>query len=116
MRRQGARTATDPLDAKALEILFDLIADGGDTLAFERVAEFGKQRPREFNEAMDAWQKLLSDRFEEQAFIERMSRTWQMRALILAGVAAVVALASWAASGSYAPLAFGALAVIGRFV
>ena len=113
VRRQGARAATDPLDAKALEILFDLIADGGDTLAFERVAEFGKQRPREFNEAMDAWQKLLSDRFEEQAFIERMSRTWQVRALILAGVAAVVALASWAASGSYAPLAFGALAVIG---
>ena len=62
---------------------------------------------------MDAWQKLLSDRFEEQAFIERMSRTWQVRALILAGIAAVVALASWAASGSYAPLAFGALAVIG---
>lgn len=113
VRRQGAHAATDPLDAKALEILFDLIADGGDTLAFERVAEFGKQRPREFNEAMDAWQKLLSDRFEEQAFIERMSRTWQVRALILAGVAAVVALASWAASGSYAPLAFGALAVIG---
>lgn len=110
----GARAlVTDPLDAKALEILFDVVAEGGDKVGIKQISDFAKHHPLRFDEAMRIWQGLLSEKTDDQAFFERKSHAWQVRVFVLAGIAALASFASWTASGSLVPLILGILTVIG---
>lgn len=112
-RLPGARAAaSDPLDAAALGLLFDEIAEGGDEVRFSQIAGFARQNPQRFGEVMRAWQKLLTDEAAKRAFFERKSRVWQVRVFVLAGIAALASFAAWSASGSLAPAVFGVLTVV----
>ena len=106
----GKAAEGDPLDAKALEILFDEIAEGGDSVGFDQIAAFRERLPQRFEETMRAWQKLLSDEVDACSFFDLKSRAWQKRTFALAAVAAFAALVSWSASGNAFPLVFGVLA------
>ena len=103
----------DLLDRKALEILFDVAAEGGDAIRISQIAAFKERCPQRFDDAVKAWESMLSQTVGERSFFERKSLVWRTRALVLAAVAAAVALASWSASGSFIPLLFGALSAAG---
>ena len=57
-----ADTLTDPLDRKALELVFDTVGQGEDSLWMSSFTQFAADHPQEFKDAVDAWQGELTAR------------------------------------------------------
>ena len=90
-----------------------MAAEGGDAVRISQIAAFKERFPQKFDDAVRAWENMLSQKVGERSFFEKKSLVWRTRALVLAAVAAAVALASWSASGSFIPLLFGVLSAAG---
>ncbi|WP_239442822.1 DUF2207 domain-containing protein [Gordonibacter sp. An230] len=89
-RLPAADDVEDPIDRAALELLFDLVAGGEDSLWFGSIKKYGKDHPQEFLDAMENWQGRLSSATNREEFFEAKGKRYQTR---LVGLAVLVGVA-----------------------
>lgn len=102
--RVPGKGPSDPLDDRALDIVFD--AAGVDRVSLGQLREYAALRPQAFRDAVDGWQALLSERSAEHAFFEEPGKKWQIRLVVVAGVLAAVLLGASLATGTVLPFVF----------
>ncbi|HIT45561.1 MAG TPA: DUF2207 domain-containing protein [Candidatus Aphodovivens excrementavium] len=104
---------SDPLDAKAMSILFDEIAGGADTVWFDDIANYGGSNPQAYLDALESWQGLLSAEMNKRSFFEYEGKKWQVLIIVLAVIIAFAAVATWMSTSNFIPLVFAVPTVIG---
>ncbi len=89
-RLPAADDVEHPIDRAALELLFDRIAGGADSLWFGSIKKYGEDHPQEFVDAMASWQGRLSSATNREDFFEAKGKRYQG---YLVGLAILVAIA-----------------------
>lgn len=115
MRNEHVQPA-NPLDRKALAVLFDTVADGSDSVWFSQIAEYGKDNPRHYLDEMNAWESLLSAETAKEHFFDEKGKAWQKRLVVLAVILVLCGVVVWLASGELLPVAFAVLSGAGVFL
>lgn len=104
----------DPLDAKAVEAVFDVVGQGSDAVWFGELSEFGKSNPGAFVDAMDDWQGVLSSEMNKRSFFEYEGSKWQT---IVIGLAIALGIASIGAAiavtNNFIPIIFAVPTIVG---
>ena len=71
------KVADSPIDAKAVEVLFDTIAEGANSFWFGTVAQYGQKNPDQFMSLMDEWEDVVSAETNKHNFFERKTFRYQ---------------------------------------
>ena len=61
---------THPIDIQTMDLVFNTIGGGADSLWFGSIAKYGKENPKEFIRALDAWQEKVSSEVDRRGFFE----------------------------------------------
>ncbi|MEG0322744.1 MAG: DUF2207 domain-containing protein, partial [Raoultibacter sp.] len=72
-----AAELTDPIDKKAMEILFDVVAKGSDSLWFNTIQQYGKDNPERFMDELTSWQGLVTAAVNKRDFFEAKGERYQ---------------------------------------
>lgn len=80
------KVANSPIDSKAMDILFDTIAKGADSLWFGTIKQYGSDFPEVFIDMMEKWQGIVSAETNKRNFFEAKGGHYQA---LMAGVAVV---------------------------
>lgn len=105
-RLPAADAVTDPIDRRALTLLFDQVAEGRDALWFGTLKKYGEDHPQEFLDAMQAWQGIVSAETNKQDFFELKGKRYQGYLIAVAGVLAVAGIAIAVFMSNFIPLIF----------
>ena len=116
-----ADVVTDPIDRAALDLLFDTVAGGQDSLWFGSIEKFGKDHPERFVDELRTWQGIVSAQTNHEDFFEAKSKRYQGYLIMLAVVVGIAGLAIGFFMGNFIPLIFMlptaiALGVIGNYL
>lgn len=117
----AADGVSDPIDVAALDLLFNRIAEGRDSLWFGSIKKYGEDHPQEFVDAMQNWQGMLSAQTNRCDFFEAKGSRYQGYLIGVAIVLAVAGVAIWLLMSNFLPLIFMvptaiALAVIANYM
>lgn len=120
-RLPAADNVTDPIDRRALDLLFGTLAGGADSLWFGTIKKYGEDHPQEFVDAMQGWQGALSAATNREDFFEAKGKRYQGYLIALAVVVALSGVAIWILMSNFIPLIFMiptaiALGVIGNYM
>lgn len=112
---------TDPIDRAALDLLFDTVAGGQNSLWFGSIETFGKDNPERFVDELRTWQGVVSAQTNREDFFEAKSKRYQGYLIMLAVVVGIAGLAIGFFMGNFIPLIFMlptavALGVIGNYL
>lgn len=99
-------TLADPIDRKAMELLFDRIAEGGGSLWFGTIKQYGEDHPQEFIDAMKEWQGIVSAETNKRDFFELKSKRYQGYLGVLAVLIAVAGIGIGFLTANFIPLIF----------
>ena len=84
------------LDREAMSFLFDVVAQGNDTLWFGDISTFAKQNGVQFNEGLQRWQGMVTSHVIAGEYFESYSQSRRFRmatiAVLLMAVVALLAL------------------------
>ncbi len=116
-----ANEVSDPIDRAALDLLFGTVAEGGDSLWFKSIEQYGKDHAEEFVEALKSWQGTVSAQTNLEDFFEVKSKRYQTYLVVAAVLVAIAGLAVAFTTGNFIPLVFMiptaiALGVIGNYM
>lgn len=116
-----ADTVSDPIDRGALDLLFEKVAAGNDSLWFGTIQKYGEDNPEDFVEAMKTWQGTVSAQTNRYDYFEAKGKRYQGYLIALAVVAVAVGIGSWLLLQNFIPLIFTvptaiALAVIANYM
>lgn len=112
----GEAALTSPIDKKAMEFLFDTIADGKDSLRFGSIQLYGEENAQKFVDEMSAWQGVVSGETNKRDFFEFKSQRMQMIMVVAAIVFLVVGVAVSFLTENFIPLFFVVPVTIVLFV
>ncbi|WP_080803950.1 DUF2207 domain-containing protein [Arabiibacter massiliensis] len=120
-RLPAADEVSDPLDRAALDLLFDRVAGGEDSLWFGTIKKYGEDHPQEFVDAMQGWQGMLSAETNRQDFFEAKSKRYQGYLVTAAVLVAMAGLGIGLFTQNFIPTLFMvptaiALGVIGNYM
>ena len=65
-----ADTLTDPIDTKAMDLLFTTVAQGADSLWFGTIQQYGKDNPETFVDELKTWQGTVTAAVNKRDFFE----------------------------------------------
>lgn len=117
----AAAQLKSPIEVASLELLFNKLAQGADALSLKQVVECAEKNPAAFVDAIDAWQKLLTQEVARQGLFDKKSLFAQK----LLGAELVLVLliggGATAALGNVVPVAFAlptaiALGIMANYV
>lgn len=116
-----ADALTDPIDLAAMDILFNKVARGSDSLWFGTIQQYGKDHPDDFVSSMKGWQGVLSAETNCCDFFEIKGKRYQGYLVTLAIVVAVAGVAIGIMTENFIPLIFMlptaiALGIIGNYM
>ena len=116
-----ADTVEDPIDQRALSLLFDTIAEGKDSLWFGTIQQYGKKNPEGFIEAMKLWQGIVSVEANRHDYFEAKGKRYQGYLVALAFILALAGVFIGLFMVNFIPLIFMlptaiALGVIGNYM
>ena len=105
--RLPAADAVDNLiDRQALALLFDVVAEGRDALWFGSLKKYGEDHPKEFVDAMQAWQGVVSSETNRCDFFELKGKRYQGYLIACAVVVGLAGFVIPAMMGNFIPLIF----------
>lgn len=107
-----ADTLTDPIDQKALQVLFDKIAGGQDSLWFGSIQQYGEEHAQSFVDAMESWQGLVSAETNRYDFFEVKAKKYQGYLIVAAVLVGMLGLGALIIAGNFIPLIFAVPTVI----
>lgn len=101
----------------SLEILFDIAADGYQSVSAAEVAQSCERKPYDIKEAIEAWQKLLDEEVDASNLFDTKSKKYAVRACIIGVILVVIGLFEWlvlkdAVSGLILIISGGAICAI----
>ena len=102
-RLPAAAAVSDPIDRKALSLLFDLVAEGRDSLWFGTVKKYGEDHPQEFIDAMQEWQGIVSAETNRRDFFELKGKRYKGYLVAAAVLVAIGGIAIGMVSGNFIP-------------
>lgn len=105
--RAKAAELTDPIDRNMVKFLFDRIAQGGDSLPFSRIKQYGKDRPQEFVNNMNDWKAEVKAVGTARGFFEMSGNLGMAGLLVLGFAVAGLGVLSVAALGTWVPMLVG---------
>ncbi len=111
-----ADTLTNPIDVKAMDIMFDDIAGGADSLWFASIQKYGKDNPETFVAAMTSWQGRVEAETNKRDFFEVKGLKVQMQMVSAAIVLFVAAIILGFVLSNFFPLIFIIPVAIALFV
>ncbi len=91
----AGRTAAERLDEATVSLLFDDIAEGVSTLSFDGIVRGADAIPRQYVDAVSAWQDALSLEVRKRCLFD--ARGWRLQVpIVVVGVAwALLGAAAW---------------------
>ena len=110
------KTAESPLDRKAIEIVFDTVAGGADSLWFGTIGRYGSEHPERFIELFDQWQGLLTAETNKHDFFEAKGKRYQGVMIALGALALVAGIVASFAMDTFVPVVAAAPAAVVLFV
>lgn len=102
----AANEVTDPVDRRALDMLFGNFSNGADSLWFGTMKKYGEDHPEKFVNLMNDWQGILSAETNREDFFEAKGKRYQGYLIALAVVVAVAGVAIWLVMENFIPLIF----------
>lgn len=106
------KVADSPIDAKAIEVLFDTIAQGADSLWFGTVSQYAQEHPEQFMSLMSEWEDVVITETNRHNFFESRSLHYQGWMIGLGVFGLVVGLIGVFGFGNFIPLAAFAPAAV----
>lgn len=111
----------NPIDWKALDLLFDGIAGGADSLWFGSIEAYGEKDPEQFLELMEDWQGVVSAETNRWDFFEAKGNVYHFRFSMIAILLALASFAALIVFETFIPVIFMVptalvLAVIGNYM
>lgn len=111
-----ADALSNPLDKKAMEILFDIFAHGKDYLWFDSIHVYGQNNPRAFVNAMNSWQTALSKEVIKRGFFESKGQFIKKVMQVIASVFLVTGVLVALGFVSFFPVLFSAPVAIALYL
>ncbi|MDJ1650009.1 MULTISPECIES: DUF2207 domain-containing protein [Gordonibacter] len=116
-----ADAVTDPIDRATLDLLFDVIAGGTDSLWFGSIQKYGKDHPEPFLDAMKGWQGVVEAETNRHDYFEFKGKRYQGLLIGLGVAVFIIGLLMVAVLQNFLLLAFTlptaiALIVIGNYM
>ncbi len=111
-----ADSLTDPIDVAAMDILFNKVAGGRDSLWFGTIQQYGQDHSEEFIDALGTWQGIVTAAVNRRDFFEAQGERYQW---IIFGVAIAFGIIGVGASfvlENFIPLIFIVPAVVALLV
>lgn len=111
-----ADALTDPIDLAAMDILFNKVARGSDSLWFGTIQQYGKDNPEEFVDALTTWQGIVTAAVNKRDFFEAKGERYQWLILGIAIAFGVIGVGLAVLMQNFIPLVFVVPAVIALLV
>lgn len=111
-----ADSLTDPIDVAAMDILFNKVAGGRDSLWFGTIQQYGQDHSEEFIDALGTWQGIVTAAVNERDFFEAKGERYQWIIFGIAIVFGVVGVGASFVLENFIPLIFVVPTVIALLV
>ncbi len=111
-----ASTLTDPIDTAAMDLLFNKVAGGADSLWFRTIEQYGKDHAEEFVDALSTWQGIVTAAVNRRDFFEAKGERYQWIILGVAIAFGVIGVGLSIVTGNFIPLVFVVPTVIALLV
>lgn len=111
-----ADALTDPIDKMAMDILFNKVAKGADSLWFGTIQQYGKENPEEFVDALKTWQGIVTAAVNRRDFFEAKGERYQWLILGVAIAFGVLGVGASVLMENFIPLVFVVPTVIALLV
>lgn len=92
---ESGRTAAGRLDEATVSLLFDDIAEGVNTLSFDGIVRGAEAIPRQYVDAVRAWQDVVSAEVRERGLFDERGWKLQMPVVVIGVAWALVGAAAW---------------------
>ena len=92
---ESGRTAAERLDEATVSLLFDDIAEGVNTLSFDGIVRGAEAIPRQYVDAVRAWQDVVSAEVRERGLFDERGWKLQMPVVVIGVAWALVGAAAW---------------------
>lgn len=115
-RLVAAEEVEDRVDRAAMDVLFNRIAQGADSLWFGTIKKFGEDDAQGLVDAMGYWQGKLSEETNKQDFFELKGKRLQGAMIAIAAVLVVAAVGIWFTSSNLLPVFFAVPTAVALFV
>ena len=112
----GEAALTSPIDKKAMEFLFDIIAEGQDSLWFASIQIYGKKNAQVFIDEMAMWQGIVSLETNKRDFFELKSKKKQTYMVVAAAIFLCLGIGFSVLTENFIPLFFVIPVSIALFV
>lgn len=89
-RLPAADQLENPLDKKALEIMFETVGGGAASVQFNQLTSFGADHPQKCQDAFDEWEALLEAEVEKQDLFEQEGVRWEKRLAVITGLIGLI--------------------------
>ena len=107
------KVAGDPIDRKAMDVVFGVFAEGRDSLWFGNIKSYGETHPESYVDQMADWQGVVTAQVNNRGFFEAKGNSYRTAfllfgaLLIAGGASAAFVMLSWvpAAAGLFAGVA-----------
>lgn len=107
--RARAAQLTDPIDREAIDLLFQTVGRGADTVMFKDIEAFGKRSPERFSSAMDSWKSVAGAPVRTRGYIENKGLFVGVPLLIGAVMLGIGAFMAGATLGTWIPAVVAAV-------
>ncbi|MCL2504210.1 MAG: DUF2207 domain-containing protein [Coriobacteriia bacterium] len=89
-RIPGTAGKETPLDKQLLDLLFNTVAAGQDSLILSQLSVYAKANPESFSEQVRVWKSAVSEEADRQGFFDASNTKWQSLVFALTGILGVV--------------------------
>ena len=103
---------TDPIDQKAMDLLFNTVGQGADSIWFGSIEKYGKEHTKEFMEALSTWQGVVTAETNKRDFFEAKGPAMQTLIVAVAILIAAAGIILPAFVGNLVPLLFAIPVVV----